>query len=215
MESKGIQAYGFAGNDKITGTSKADQLFGGDGNDNLNGGAGNDSRLEGGNGNDTIDGGDGNDNLNGGEGNDSLFGGQGNDWLYGGKGSDVLKGGTGNDTFLIGGSVVIQDGKAVLKFDGNVVIEDFNFDFSNKAGERDSVKFASEIVSWDLSQSKFNQNVSVDSLKLNDTAKFVAGDLVINDGFGNTLTLKDVGLPDGFNENTSVDIASLNLFGLA
>lgn len=208
VTSKGVQAYGFDGNDTITGTSKADQLLGGDGNDNLNGGAGNDSRLEGGNGNDAIDGGDGNDNLIGGAGNDSLFGGQGNDWLYGGKGTDVLNGGTGNDTFLIGGSVVIQNGKAVLKFDGNVVIEDFKFDFQTKIG--DTVKFATEIVGWDLSKSTFNQSVSVQSVI--NSADFSTGNLVISDGFGSTLTLNNVALPDAAGQT---DNLLLNLFGLA
>jgi Ca2+-binding RTX toxin-like protein len=104
-----IEAFGLAGNDRITIGHHVDVdaiLDGGAGNDTLKGGAGNDTLLGGlGNdklrstrGNDLLDGGDGNDTLYGGQGNDTLFGGEGNDWLYGGQGNDYLHGGWGNDT---------------------------------------------------------------------------------------------------------------------
>lgn len=101
-------AYGFVGNDNITGTDFADTLIGGAGDDTLVGGAGNDSlfggtgadTINGGLGADWIDGGDGADTLNGSgdaTGADTVFGGVSNDNLTGGD-QDVLIGGTGDDT---------------------------------------------------------------------------------------------------------------------
>lgn len=110
--------YGYAGNDKITGSNYADWLVGGEyseyfdhqpygdeeyvansGNDKLYGRAGDDI-LAGLDGNDTLDGGEGDDVLFGGSGDDKLIGGAGDDLLdaYGG-GKDILTGGTGSDIF--------------------------------------------------------------------------------------------------------------------
>lgn len=120
-------AFGFGGNDTITGgaandtinggegndvindasstTSDSDWLLGGNGADSIVGGAGNEHIFgnvavgAGGlaDGNDTIDAGAGNDYVNGNAGDDSILGGAGNDRLYGGNGNDTIDGGTGND----------------------------------------------------------------------------------------------------------------------
>lgn len=113
-------AFGFGGNDVITGSVGNDTLNGGDGNDIINGGAGTDSHgnfvsndfLLGGNGDDTISGGAGNDHIYGNvaigaagtaDGNDSLSGGAGNDYINGNAGNDIIDGGNGNDR-LYGGA---------------------------------------------------------------------------------------------------------------
>jgi serralysin len=115
-------AYGFDGNDTISGTSTA--------NDTLNGGGGNDSitgsssytdssghftesdYYMGGTGNDTIVGGDGNDHIYGNlfsstagaaDGNDIIHAGNGNDYVNGNAGDDSIWGGLGNDK-LYGGA---------------------------------------------------------------------------------------------------------------
>jgi Ca2+-binding RTX toxin-like protein len=75
---------GNAGNDKLTGGSKADTLRGGAGNDTLTGGAGSDT-------------------LSGGKGNDTLSGSAGDaDVLDGGPGADKLAGGAGTDVAFYG-----------------------------------------------------------------------------------------------------------------
>ncbi len=80
---------GGAGDDVLTGDSKANKLVGNAGNDTLKGDGGNDM-LAGGAGNDMLDGGAGNDLLQGGAGNDTLKGGAGNDVLEGDAGSDTV-----------------------------------------------------------------------------------------------------------------------------
>jgi len=123
-------AYGFDGNDTISGTSAAnDFLTGGAGNDVITGssaftdashhwtesdyymgGAGNDT-ITGDVGNDHIYGNlfsstagaaDGNDVINAGGGNDYVNGNAGNDIIDGGLGNDKLYGGAGNDAITGG-----------------------------------------------------------------------------------------------------------------
>lgn len=92
-------AYGFAGNDRISGGAGDDRLAGGRGADLLRGGAGND-RLTGDGGDDRLIGGAGRDALLGGTGADTLDGGAGSDRLVGGWGADLLRGGAGRDSFV-------------------------------------------------------------------------------------------------------------------
>ncbi len=75
----------YAGNDRITGTAKADGIWGGTGKDTLNGAGGNDRLL-------------------GEAGNDRLTGGAGDDVLTGGVGGDRLDGGAGRDTASYAGA---------------------------------------------------------------------------------------------------------------
>ncbi|MTE01011.1 hypothetical protein GIY56_11965 [Paracoccus sp. YIM 132242] len=97
---------GLGGNDRLTGTMRANVLEGGGGNDRLFGLGGND-RLRGGLGHDGVEGGAGNDTLAGDDGNDLLAGGAGHDLLQGGGGNDVLNGSLGVDTAVYAGSVVV------------------------------------------------------------------------------------------------------------
>lgn len=87
-------AFGFAGNDTLTGTdSSNDFLYGGTGHDTLIGGGGDDFLF----------GQQGNDFLFGGAHIDHLFGGSGNDMLFGGSGYDQMRGGKGFDIFVTDG----------------------------------------------------------------------------------------------------------------
>ncbi len=114
LGGKGAYFYGFAGNDKVTGTDVDDNLGGGDGVDTINGGKGND-RVYGDAGNDVLRGGAGNDYLSGGSGDDRLYGDAGKDTLWGGTGRNTLTGGEGNDIFLFTGSGLTfdKDGHAI------------------------------------------------------------------------------------------------------
>lgn len=87
-------AFGYAGNDTMTGTNMSnDFMYGGTGNDSIMG-LGEDDFLFGQDGNDTLRG----------SGGDHLFGGRGNDYLSSSGGRDVMRGGAGNDTYLIDGA---------------------------------------------------------------------------------------------------------------
>jgi Ca2+-binding RTX toxin-like protein len=77
-------------NNRLDGTSQADDIHGLAGNDHLYGFTGNDD----------LEGGAGNDRLYGGAGNDDLEGDAGNDILDGGSGRNDLEGGLGADTFI-------------------------------------------------------------------------------------------------------------------
>lgn len=84
-------AFGYSGNDTLTGNDQSnDFLYGGKGNDVATGLIGDDFLF----------GQAGNDDLSGGNGADALFGGQDHDSMDGGLGRDYLAGGSGNDTYL-------------------------------------------------------------------------------------------------------------------
>ncbi|MBI1395302.1 MAG: LEPR-XLL domain-containing protein, partial [Betaproteobacteria bacterium] len=115
-----VVAYGYGGNDTITGGEAADQLYGGDGADFISGGGGDDLIVAGTGVGDVLLGGDGNDTIygspdgtetflpwtqqqglpvvNGPHSGDYIDGGAGNDTIYGQGGADEIIGGAGNDT---------------------------------------------------------------------------------------------------------------------
>jgi Ca2+-binding RTX toxin-like protein len=88
-----------AGNDVVTGSTRAEDIHLGYGRDRALGGA-NADKLHGGLGNDTLYGQDGRDWLHGGRSADMIFGGNGHDRILGGQGNDLLQGGTGADRFV-------------------------------------------------------------------------------------------------------------------
>ncbi|MFC2968175.1 calcium-binding protein [Acidimangrovimonas pyrenivorans] len=158
--------YGGNGNDKMLGLAGNDVLVGQVGADKLDGGAGND-QLFGNNGFDTLQGGAGADKLNGGAGNDKLFGGNGVDQLIGGTGNDLLTGGDKADKFIFAGAF------------GEDTITDFQ-----TAGTDEKINLAgvAEITSFqDLTAHHLTE---------------VAGNAVIDDGLGNTITLDGVAMAD-------------------
>ncbi|MFG6082869.1 CFI-box-CTERM domain-containing protein [Paracoccus litorisediminis] len=104
------QAYGYGGNDTITGQEGMENmLYGGDGRDLIRG-AGETDFIFGQQGDDRLEGLGGNDYLMGGDGSDSLFGGAGNDYLEGGDGRDLIDGGPGNDILIGSGGDELRAG---------------------------------------------------------------------------------------------------------
>ncbi|NJM33384.1 MAG: calcium-binding protein, partial [Rhodomicrobium sp.] len=87
---------GTEGNDRLAGSSRANQLTGLGGNDTILGLGGND-KLYGGDGDDTIIDKEGENDLIGGAGQDRLVAGAGRDLLAGEDGADRLNSGGGND----------------------------------------------------------------------------------------------------------------------
>lgn len=199
--------YGGQGKDTINGGAGHDYIEGGGDNDLLNGSNGNDT-LSGFQGNDTIFGGDGNDILNGGSGADDLFGEAGDDTLEGGKNADELFGGTGNDSLqgfagidvlaggagfdtLVGGSGAdTLDGGAgndslvgganadIFVFSGGFGVDTIgDFDPSGLV-EAIDLSGVTSIVDWlDLQSNHLST---------------VAGNAVITDASGNSITLDGV-----------------------
>ena len=187
------QLLGENGNDRVFGGAGADMLLGGRGNDKLDGGGGNDTiggeagndklfgkagadRLDGAAGNDQIHGGRGNDRLLGDNGADKLFGEAGNDTIYGGAGADTLNGGAGNDK-LYGGAQADR-----FDFVGNFG-DDTIFGF-HTGGTHEKISLAGV--------------AAITSFKdlVNHHLGDVAGDAVIDDGHGNTITLHGVAAAD-------------------
>ncbi|TDE38981.1 calcium-binding protein [Antarcticimicrobium sediminis] len=139
-----------------------------DGNDTLIGSAVA-NRLEGRGGRDTLIGRGGNDILLGEDGHDQLLGGAGRDKLFGGAGNDRLDGGNGND---------------ILK--GNLGADDFVFSAGNDRvfgfGGKDQVDLGNAVGITGFVDLK------------NHHMEEKAGDVIITDADGNTMTLLNTGL---------------------
>ena len=104
-QNRGAFMLGGAGDDALTGGTKADLLVGNAGNDSLNGGAGSDV-LIGGMGTDTLDGGAGNDSLLGGAGTDS--------YQFSGKfGLDTVLDKDGQGSLNVAGTSPLNGGKNI------------------------------------------------------------------------------------------------------
>lgn len=124
--------------------------------------------LTGGAGFDQLSGGTGADRLSGGDGVDLLTGDGGNDRLNGGAGDDALAGGTGADLF------VFSDAP------GNDRIDDFR---AFGAGQdRIDLRAIATVTGW--------QDLARNHLREDD------GDVVIELGNGNSITLTGVAMPD-------------------
>ncbi|WP_371223668.1 M10 family metallopeptidase C-terminal domain-containing protein [Roseovarius sp. 2305UL8-3] len=206
---------GGAGNDRIFGEAGFDLLLGGTGDDELYGGNQADN-LYGEDGNDTLDGGNGFDRLFGGAGNDLLldfegfggyFGGSGNDTIqsgdaankfFGEGGNDVIEAGGGNDT--IGGGAgfdVIDAGTG-----NDLIFGDFNADTfvftdghgADTVGDFDALN---AIEKLDLSGIT---GLTLAALELGNAssgaATQVGGNVVIDTGGGNSITLNGVNISD-------------------
>lgn len=166
------------GRDVLSGSAGADFLRGNAGDDLLNGNAGADSltgghnndTLNGGINNDTLAGGTGNDRLNGNNGRDSLLGEGGNDTLAGNAGHDTLDGG-GADDFLFGGI----GADTFIYANGDDVIADFQNNIDTLVLDADLWGGGAMSVSG-----------------LSQFAQVVNGDLILEFGGGNSLTLTGV-----------------------
>lgn len=132
--------------------------------------------------NELIYGLDSSDSISGQGGVDWLFGGAGNDTVRGDSGNDVLFGNDGND-FLIGGS-----GDDMLS--GGTGADTFVFE-SASFGHDTIHDFDFELDSIEIS------NGQIDSLSdLIAAATSHGGDVILDLGNGNTITLEDVSLSD-------------------
>ena len=169
---KGYAIDGFGDRDtlkkfeNVRGTETKDTITGTKAANDIRGEGGADV-LKGLGGKDVLEGGGGNDKLYGGNGKDVLYGDNGKDKLDGGKGDDDLYGGAKTDIFIFSG-----------KF-GNDTIHDFQ---TKGTGEKIDLSDVSTIKNFkDLSNNHLSE---------------VAGNAVIDDGNGNTITLDGVAVSD-------------------
>lgn len=109
----------------------------------------------------------GDDTLLGGKGADRLLGGGGNDRLDGGRGKDVYNGGNGSDTFV----------------------------FSSGSGKDKIKDFDASSGAEDVDLSGMTSITSFSDLKNNHMSQF-GGDVVINGGGGDKLTLVGIDIAD-------------------
>ena len=164
-DADGVHVVGLAAQVNISGADATlDQLEikGGAGNDVIDASAMPAAMLL------TLNGGDGDDVLIGGAGNNHLVGGAGDDILIGGAGDDVLDGGDGDDVLIGGGGNDIFIG-------GEIVIQGFQAGF----GAGDAVDLSRVTGATD-----FNAVLA--------HAQDVNGDVVIDFGHGDTITLANL-----------------------
>ncbi|MDU9004043.1 calcium-binding protein [Sedimentitalea todarodis] len=198
-DSEDNYLWGNLGDDELFGGSGRDELVGAEGKDNLWGGNGSDT-MWGGNGSDTLKGEQGNDDLIGQNGNDKMFGGGGRDRLWGEVGNDKLRGGAGND------EIQGQDGNDKLfggADDDTLWGQDGNDELNGGAGNDsmigglgiDTFVFsAGNDIIYDFNTIDMINLESVASITgfndlRNNHATDVGGNLVIDDGSGNSFTL--------------------------
>ncbi len=170
--------------DEILGGSDNDRLYGSKGNDTVMGDSGNHT-VDGGSGDDLVVGGSGEDTVHGGRGDDEVIGGSSDDEVFGDRGNDTVHGGSGDD-FMVG-----RRGKDTFIFnegDGNDVIWDFQQQWwSIKVIDviQIDTALATEFADLDSSQ----DNVVDEN---DDGVSFAFGDLTIDFGNGDTLTVVGV-----------------------
>lgn len=162
------------GDDTLFGDAGQDELWGADGHDFLNGGADND-RLGGGTGNDRLEGGEGNDQMFGGLGNDVMIGGAGQDTLYGADGDDTIDGGLGNDEIYAGA-------------DADIIV------FSEGADRAHFFSVAQDLI--DMTRADMLGEITdYADLTANHLTE-MAGNTIITDDQGHSLTLMNVSIAD-------------------
>ena len=162
------------GADNLKGGGDADQLYGGADDDFLKGGSAND-KVRGSTGQDMVLGNNGHDDLEGGRGNDTLKGGSGDDRLVGGRGNDFLKGGEGADEFVF------------TQGDGKDEIVDFD-----KA--QDVLVLEAELVGPH----------TTGKAVLNNFATISDGNVVLDFGNGDVITLSGLGSLSGLSDNIEI-----------
>jgi Ca2+-binding RTX toxin-like protein len=172
--------YGRIGEDTLLGGDGLDRLFGGADDDTLDGGAGNDG-LFGEQGNDVMIGGTGNDRFFAGQGNDDVQGGANNDTINGGAGFDTIDGGTGNDVIFgrfNADTFVFTDGHGVD------VIGDFNALNNFERIDFSGLSTINNLADMNLASTTLG------------AATQVGGNVLIDTGGGNQITLSGVALSD-------------------
>ncbi|SFL05367.1 M10 family metallopeptidase C-terminal domain-containing protein [Shimia haliotis] len=185
---------GGEGNDRLDGGTFADTLFGRDGDDTLLGGGGQD-RMFGGNDNDSGEGGNGHDRFWGGFGNDTFIGAAGDDRAWGESGNDLLRGGGDNDTLYGGGGFDTLDGGVgndELTGGGNADV----FVFADGHGDDTITDFLATNGAEDINLSGVSAITDITDLLTNHILSSAGGNVVIDTGGGNTITLLGVNLAD-------------------
>ncbi|MGY3438660.1 calcium-binding protein [Marinovum sp. KMM 9879] len=215
------QVYGGAGNDLILdndqgGPCGTDFLAGGAGNDEIRAGWGDDT-LIGGGGNDTLSGGYDDDLLEGGFNADALYGQRGHDTLVGGNGRDMMDGGGGNDTLIDNQQTGIYGNDVMLGGNGNDIFQIAGGDdtISGQA-DADTFIFIGNNIENDIVT---DYEVGTDALHLDDAlwggglteaevinqfATVVNGDVVLDFGGGNSVTLEGVGSTSGLTADLEI-----------
>lgn len=173
--------------DEIHGDAGLDTIIGDDGNDWIDGGADNDS-ITGNGGADTIYGGLGDDSINGGNFDDLLLGEGGNDDIYGGNGLDTIRGGAGADYIEGNGGedyLAGQDGNDTMF--GGMLGDTFRFNLGDDAdvigdfqNDLDTIWIDADLMG----------TMAIEDL--GGIATVVGGNLVLDFGGGDTLTLNGV-----------------------
>lgn len=190
----------------VTSGTSADRLWAGDGNDMIIAAAGNDS-LGGGVGDDTVRAGGGNDVIYGGQdvgdtgANDVILGEAGNDVIFAGAGNDSVNGGAGDDDIFSGGGDDTVDGGSGAdtlwggggndQFTGGAGADTFVF----AAGHGDDT-----VTDFDVSEDILRiSGTTTDFTSVDDVtaaASVVSGNLVIDLGGGDSLTLEGLAISD-------------------
>ncbi len=181
-----------SGFENLTGGGSDDTLFGDDGRNFLRGGS-SDDRLVGRKGDDNIYGQNDDDKLEGGADDDKLFGGSGNDRLFGGSEDDLLSGGSDNDT-VFGGSGVdnvkggggndrLYGGKDNDMITGGTGVDTFVF---SKGDDRDT------ITDFKNNTDRLTFEGFINPGDAFTNATQVGGDVVIDMGGGDVLTVKNI-----------------------
>jgi Ca2+-binding RTX toxin-like protein len=180
--------YGGDGNDYLIGQSGGDMLYGEAGNDRLEGNAGADT-MEGGDGRDYLDGGINFDQMEGGGGTDTMTGGNGADTILGGASGDILQGNAGADR-MDGG-----EGSDVMR--GGIGADTFVFN----GGDDVVIDFSNNIDNLEISASLLTETEPAVA-DLVGYADVVDGDLVLDFGNGDTLTLNNVTVVNSILDDT-------------
>ncbi|TAK78891.1 MAG: hypothetical protein EPO12_11675, partial [Aquabacterium sp.] len=218
-----VVAYGWGGNDFITGGIRDDEIYGGEGADRIVGDKGNDLIVAGGGIGDILLGGEGNDiiygsadgsdadanfdddtrvgdHIEGGAGKDSIYAQGGADDIYGGDGDDYVDAGAGNDRVQAGSGADVVYGHL-----GNDLIYGFSISGDGDDAARDVL-----YGEWgDDSIAGGGGHDLIDGGYGNDYVIGGAGDDIIYTGYG----LNNVAAGDGDDQVFGSDDGADNISG--
>lgn len=180
--------YGGLAQDKVHGGDGDDLLWGQDGGDTLRGDAGDDI-IFGHVGNDLVQGGDGDDDINGGQGFDTLYSGNGHDTIIGLQGDDKIGGGAGDDMLIgSGGNDTLKGGGGDDTLNGGTGADHFIFG----AGQDRILQFQNDLDTLVIDSTILADGVDTVQDVL-DLAMVSGGELVIDFGGGNVLSIENFG----------------------
>jgi serralysin len=187
-------AYGSLYGDTLIGNALANALYGGPSGDLLRGTTGDDI-LDGQAGNDTLRGGRGADVVEGGAGNDTVKGTRGRDTVRGGEGDDLVKGGGGRDSlFGDGGDDDLRGWRGADRLDGGT-----GADTLRGGPGADTFVFrpgygADRITDFGNGNDRIEVTGFGDAEAVMDLARATGGDVVIDFGESDALTIEDTTL---------------------